>query len=232
VSQAAPKPVVLVVEDDASVRRALAVGLGAEGMRALEATTVAAAIRDLEQYVPDVLLLDLGLPDGDGLEVLRALRRWSALPAIVLSARGQEPQKVAALDAGADDYVTKPFGFPELVARVRAALRRTSRAPASATSVFTAGPLTADLERREVQVGGDPVALTATEFKLLAVLVRHADRVVTHAALARELWGPGAATHPSLRVHMTNLRRKLGPDPRAPSPIETLVGVGYRLRVE
>lgn len=229
----ATKPLVLVVEDDPSVRRLLAVGLAAQGFRVLEALTVLDARRDASQYVPDLVLLDLGLPDGEGIEVLRDVRRWSSLPVIVLSARGQERQKVEALEAGADDYVTKPFGFPELVARIRAAIRRSVRPAAPAGTRFEAGRLAVDLERRRVTVDGEEVALTPSEYRLLALLVRNADRVVTHGLLARELWGPGAAeSNPALRVHLTHLRRKLSPDPRAPALIETLPGVGYRLRLE
>lgn len=230
----AQRPLVLVVEDDPTVARLLATGLPAEGFRVLVVGTCRDALRDAEQYVPDAVVLDLGLPDRDGIEVLRGIRRWSALPVIVLSARGQETQKVAALEAGADDYVTKPFGFAELVARLRAAVRRAARLPAAGPgAVFEARGLRVDLERRSVSVGGAPVALTPTEYRVLALLVRSADRVVTHAALARELWGPGApASNPAVRVHLTHLRRKLASDPRSPGPIETLPGVGYRLRVE
>jgi two-component system KDP operon response regulator KdpE len=226
------KPLVLVVEDELAVRRSLAAGLPGEGFRVLETATAREAIRDARQYVPDVVVLDLGLPDRDGLDVLRDIRTWSALPVIILSARGQESQKVAALDAGADDYVTKPFGFAELVARLRAALRRAARPPGDGPSgTFEAGAVRVDLERRRVTVHEEEVALTPTEYRMLALLVRHADRVVTQGLLARELWGPGAlAVNPALRVHMTHLRRKLAPDPRTPGVIETLPGVGYRLR--
>jgi two-component system KDP operon response regulator KdpE len=234
VSSASAKPLVLIVEDDVSVRRSLATGLPVEGFRVLEASTVRDAIRDARQYVPDVVVLDLGLPDHDGIEVLRDLRTWSAIPVIILSARELEGQKVTALDAGADDYVTKPFGFAELVARLRAALRRAARPRGEGPSgVFEAGPVRVDLEHRRVTVDGEEVDLTPMEYRILALLVRHGDRVVTQGLLARELWGPGAApANPAIRVHMTHLRRKLAPDPTTPGVIETLPGVGYRLRAD
>ncbi len=224
-------PLVLVVEDDTAVRRVLATSLPAHGYRVVEASTAVEALRQVEQYVPDLVLLDLGLPDLDGVEVARRIRAWSRVPIVVVSARGREAQKVEALDAGADDYVTKPFGFPELLARMRAALRRATSAPGP-TTVFVSGLLTVDLERRRVQVAGHDVRLTPTEYRLLAVLVRSAGRVVTHRQLLREVWGPKSPEQNQyLRVYMTHLRRKLEPDPLRPALFETEAGVGYRLRV-
>jgi two-component system KDP operon response regulator KdpE len=223
---------VLVVEDEAAVRHVLSTSLSAHGYRVLEAETGGQALRDASQYVPDVVLLDLGLPDLDGVEVIRRLREWSAVPIVVLSARGQEAAKIAALDAGADDYLTKPYGFPELLARLRASLRRATRPPGGGPpAVFRAGPLRLDLERRRVEVSGKEVHLTPTEYRLLATLVKYAGRVVTHAQLLREVWGPWTPEHNTyLRVYMTHLRRKLEPDPAGPALIRTEPGVGYRLR--
>lgn len=231
-TSAGPLPLVLVVDDELAVRRVLATSLPAHGFRVVEAEDGASALRQAEQYVPDLVLLDLGLPDLDGVEVVRRLRAWSAVPVLVLSARAQETSKVAALDAGADDYVTKPFGFPELLARMRAAVRRgaVARGPAR-MGPFVAGPLEVDLERRRVRVAGHEVRLTPTEYRLLAVLVRHAGRVVTQRQLLTEVWGPKSAEASQyLRVYMTHLRRKLEPDPSRPQLFETEPGVGYRLR--
>jgi two-component system KDP operon response regulator KdpE len=234
VSTAGPQAVVLVVEDDASVRRVLGTGLPLYGFRVLEATTAAEALRDAGQYVPDLVVLDLGLPDKDGLDVIRGLRRWFARPIVVLSARGQEGQKVAALEAGADDYVTKPFGFLELVARLKAALRRSERPPGEVPgNVFETGPLRVDLAARRVWMDDEEVRLTPTEWNILAALVRNAGRVVTHDALAREVWGPASPdVSAAARVHLTHVRRKLAGDPKAPPLIETLPGIGYRLRAD
>jgi two-component system KDP operon response regulator KdpE len=228
------QPLVLIVDDELGVRRFLRAGLPTHGFRVIEAETGAAALRDAAQYVPDLVLLDLGLPDMDGLTVTRRLREWTAVPIVVLSARGQEAQKVLALDAGADDYLTKPFGFAELLARMRAALRRAAR-PSSGdpATVFESGPLRVDLERRRTHVEGREVRLTPTEYKLLAVLVKHAGRVVTHRQLLSEVWGPESAAESGyLRVYMTHLRRKLEPDRVGSRLFETEAGVGYRLRVD
>jgi two-component system KDP operon response regulator KdpE len=228
----APNPTLLIVEDDAAVRRVLASTLPAHGYRVLEAATGAEGVRDAAQYVPDLVLLDLGLPDMDGIDVVRAIRKWSGLPVIVLTARGQEGAKVTALDAGADDYVTKPFGFPELLARIRVALRHAARPPGGGPhGDFRSGPLHVDLERRLVRVDDREVALTPTEYRLLVVLVKNAGRVVTHRQLLREVWGPWSPEQNRyLRVYMTHLRRKLEPDPARPVLFETIAGVGYRLR--
>ena len=231
---AAATPLVMVVEDEATVRDVLATSLPAHGYRVVEAPDGATALRLAAEYVPDLVILDLRLPDMDGLQVAQRLRAWSSTPIVVLSARGQESQKVAALDAGVDDYVTKPFGFQELLARMRVALRHASRtAPAAADAVFVSGPLRVDMGRRRVRVGGKEVRLTPTEYKLLAALVRHAGRVVTHKQLLLEVWGPWSTEeHQYLRVYMTHLRRKLEPDPLHPILFETDAGVGYRLRTD
>ena len=227
----ADQPLALVVEDEPSVRRFLRAGFQAQGWRVIEAQTGTEAASLAMQYVPDVMLLDLGLPDMDGLEVLRRLRAWSTLPVVVLSARGQERQKVEALDAGADDYVTKPFGFAELLARVRATVRRTVRPTGAEPVVEAVGGLKVDLERRRVTLGEDEVHLTPIEYRMLSVLARHADRVVTYRQLAQAVWGPAETAHTaSLRVHMTHLRRKLEQGGR--SPFVTEAGVGYRLLAE
>jgi two-component system KDP operon response regulator KdpE len=180
------------------------------------------------------VLLDLGLPDLDGLEVTRAIRRWSSLPILVVSARGGEREKVEALDAGADDHLSKPFSLDELLARLRVALRHAARREAGAPlEAFTSGPLSVDLLARRVTCGGEPVHLTPIEYKLLGVLVRNAGRVVTHAQLLKEVWGPGSAGETRyLRVYMTHLRRKLEPRGKGPRLFTTEAGVGYRLRAE
>jgi two-component system KDP operon response regulator KdpE len=222
---------VLVVDDEPQVRRFLRLSLTAHGYRVLEAETGAAALVLAPAHVPDVVLLDLGLPDLDGVEVARRLRGWSAVPILVLSARGEELQKVSALDAGADDYLTKPFGFAELLARLRAALRRASRPGPGPESHFECGPLQMDLESRSVRLDGAEVHLTSIEYKLLATLVQHAGRVVTHRQLLESVWGPhGSRQTHYLRVYMTHLRHKLEPDPMRPRLFETEIGVGYRLR--
>jgi two-component system KDP operon response regulator KdpE len=229
-----PGPRVLVVEDDAALRALLVATLPAHGYRVLEASTAAVALRVAEEYVPDLILLDLGLPDLDGVECIRRIRGWSALPIVVLTARGQEAAKVEALDAGADDYVTKPFGLPELLARLRVALRHASRPPGGGHGTeFRVGPLHVDLEKRRVRVEDQEVALTPTEYKLLVALVKNAGRVMTHRQLLREVWGPHSPEENRyLRVYMTYLRRKLEPDPSRPRLFETIAGVGYRLREE
>ncbi len=227
-----PNPLVLVVEDEATVREVLATSLPAHGYRTIEAEDGASALRTASRYAPDLVLLDLRLPDIDGVEVARRLREWYTGPILVLSARGQEAQKVAAFDAGVDDYVTKPFGFQELLSRMKVALRHAARplAPGPGTE-FVAGPLRVDFERRRVAVGDREVRLTPTEYKLLAVLIRHAGRVVTHRQLLTEVWGPWSVEQfQYLRVYMAHLRRKLEPDPSHPSLFETDAGVGYRLR--
>jgi two-component system KDP operon response regulator KdpE len=223
----------LIIEDEPEVRRFLRAGLRIQGYRLIEAASGREGLVLLAQYLPDVVLLDLGLPDADGLDVLRQLREWSTVPVIVLSARGQERQKVEALDAGADDYLTKPFSLPELVARLRATLRRAAgggaRAPEGRIAV---GPVDIDIDSHEVRVHGRATHLTPIEFRLLAVLARNAGRVVTQKQLIGEVWGPKAADRgDSLRVFMAHLRRKLQPRDGGARLFVTEPGVGYRLLV-
>ena len=223
---------VLVIEDDAQVRRFLRTSLAAHGFRVHESVDGASGVRDAAQHVPELVLLDLGLPDLDGVEVVRRLRTWSRVPILILSARGEERSKVEALDAGADDYLTKPFGFGELLARMRAALRRAERPEGGESSELVHGPLRIDLARRRVDLDGREVRLTPIEFKLLAVLARHAGRVVTHRQLLTEVWGPHSAEETQyLRVYLTHLRRKLEPDPARARIFHNEAGVGYRLEL-
>jgi two-component system, OmpR family, KDP operon response regulator KdpE len=227
-----PGPSVLLVEDDPQIRRFLRAVLPAHGYRLLEAATGSEGLREAAMRTPELILLDLGLPDVDGLEVTRRLREWCTTPIVVLSARGLERDKVAALDAGADDYLTKPFGVEELLARLRVALRHASGIPQGG-SVFTVGSLSVDLAARTVRVEGKEVHLTPTEFKLLALLVRHAGKVVTQRQMLIEVWGPGSASNTHyLRVQMHGLRHKLEEVPARPRYLTTEPGVGYRLRVE
>jgi two-component system KDP operon response regulator KdpE len=230
------QPLVLVVEDEPQLMRFLRATLPAHGYRVLEATNGAQALVEAQTRQPDLVLLDLGLPDIDGVEVTRKLRGWSSVPIVVVSARGQERDKVQALDAGADDYLTKPFGTDELLARMRVALRHSARLSGGADggeSVFEAGDLRVDLGARLVRKRGSEVRLTRTEYRLLAALVKHAGKVLTHRQLLVEVWGPGAATESHyLRVYMAQLRHKLEDDPARPRHLLTETGVGYRLRVE
>jgi two-component system, OmpR family, KDP operon response regulator KdpE len=223
------EPLVLVVEDDAQVRRFLRAALSSHAFRLVEAGTVREAEQLATSHNPDVYLLDLGLPDGDGVDLARRLWEWTRAPIIVLSARGREEDKVNALDAGADDYLTKPFGVNELLARLRVALRHTQATPAG-DPVLEAGPLRVDLARREVTVEGREVRLTPTEFKLLALLARHAGKVLTHRQILKEVWGPNATEAHWVRVHMAELRKKVEADPARPRLLVTEPGVGYRLR--
>ncbi|MCX5661641.1 MAG: response regulator [Planctomycetota bacterium] len=227
-------PLILLIEDDPQIRRFLRPTLAAQGYRLVEATTGNEGLTQAATQPPDVVILDLGLPDIDGLEVTRRLRDWTAVPIVVLSARGQERDKVAALDLGADDYLTKPFGVPELLARLRAALRRSAaRAAREPEAVFAVGDLRVDLSARLVSVAGAEVHLTPTEYRVLTTLVRHAGKVATHSFLLKEVWGPPHVqeTH-YLRVFMAGLRRKLEKDPAQPRYLLTEQGVGYRLAVE
>ena len=232
-SRPVPGPLVLLVEDELQMRRYLRNGLPLHGYRLLEAESGTEALRMASQYAPDLVLLDLGLPDMEGVEVARGIRAWSALPIIVLSARGEERAKVALLDAGADDYLTKPFGFDELLARMRAALRRSQRPDSSADGVFACGPLSIDLAARRVRLEGVELHLTPIEYKLLTTLARHAGKVLTHRQLLVEVWGPPYAdqTH-YLRVYMGQLRHKLEAEPARPRFLLTEPGVGYRLVAE
>ena len=231
---ATPPPVALVIEDEASIRRFLRASLVDQGYRFFEAATGEEGLREAGARQPDVVLLDLGLPDVDGLEVIRRLRAWSAVPIIVLSARGQERDKVAALDAGADDYVSKPFGVGELLARLRVAQRHQARLGRGSTdTVFRVAELTVDLGSRAVRVGDREIRVSPTEYRLLATLVRHTGRVMTHRQLLQEVWGPGHTEQTEyLRVYMKHLRHKLEADPARPRLLLTEPGVGYRLRAE
>jgi two-component system KDP operon response regulator KdpE len=225
----AAAPVVLVVEDEAPVRRFLRAALEGHGYRLVEATTIREAEQLAPGHNPDLFLLDLGLPDGDGIDLARRLREWTRAPIIVLSARGREEDKVRALDAGADDYLTKPFGVNELLARMRVALRHAAAGPGG-EPIFEAGPLRVDLARREVTVDGREVRLTPTEFRLLALLARHAGKVLTHRQILKEVWGPAAVEVHYVRVHMAELRKKIEAEPARPRLLVTEPGVGYRLR--
>jgi two-component system KDP operon response regulator KdpE len=220
------------VEDEAEVLRFLRATLPAHGYRMTEARTAAQGLVEAATRSPAVVLLDLGLPDMDGVEVARRIRGWSNTPIIVLSARGREQDKIEALDAGADDYLTKPFGVGELLARMRVAVRNASRVGATAEHVLETGDLKVDLAARRVFVGGREVHLTRTEFNLLAMLARNAGRVLTHRQLLREVWGPGATEPHYVRVYMAQLRHKLEADPAEPRYLITETGVGYRLKTD
>jgi two-component system, OmpR family, KDP operon response regulator KdpE len=225
-------PLVLVVEDEAQVMRFLRTTLPAHGYRVVEANTGQEALVQASTRSPDLILLDLALPDLDGVEVTRRVRAWSATPIVVLSARDQESDKIEALDAGADDYLTKPFGVGELLARIRVALRHASRNEAG-EPVFQTGDLRVDLGARRVFLGEAEVRLTRTEYNLLATLVKHAGKVVTHRQLLREVWGPGAVEHSHyVRVYMGQLRHKLEREPARPRYLLTETGVGYRLKTD
>jgi two-component system, OmpR family, KDP operon response regulator KdpE len=227
-------PTVLVIEDEAQIRRFLRATLTANGYQLIEATTAQEGLVQAATRQPDVIILDLGLPDLDGLEVTRQLREWTTIPIIVLSARGQESDKVTALDAGADDYLTKPFSVSELLARLRVALRHAARTVQEpGEPIFVVGDLRVDLARRHVYIADQQVHLTPIEYKLLTTLVRYAGRVVTHRQLLQEGWGPGhtEANH-YLRVYMGQLRHKLEVDPARPRYLVTEPGVGYRLKTD
>lgn len=225
-------PGIVIVEDEPQIRRFVRTALEAEGCRVFEADTGQRGLIEAGTRKPDLLILDLGLPDCDGVDVVRDLRAWSTMPVLILSARTDETDKVAALDAGADDYLSKPFGVAELLARVRALLRR-ARSAADAGPVVSLGDITVDLARRQVERNGESVHLTPTEYRLLTILIANAGRVLTHRQLLREVWGPthGEDTH-YLRVYMTGLRRKLEADPARPRHLRTESGVGYRLVME
>lgn len=221
-------PLILVIEDEPPIRRFLRASLTNEGYRFNEAATGAEGLQLALQQTPDLVLLDLGLPDLDGREVLARLREWLTAPIVILSARDQETQKVAALDAGADDYVTKPFGTGELLARIRTALRHARPSQPEAAAV-TIGELKLDFAARRIVRGDQEIHLTPLEYKLLTTLVKHAGKVLTHRFLLREVWGPDASyeTH-YLRVFVAGLRRKLEADPAQPKYLLTEQGVGYR----
>jgi two-component system KDP operon response regulator KdpE len=228
----APGPLVLIVEDEPQMRRFLRATLAPRGFRLAEAETAAEGEIGATTHHPDLILLDLGLPDRDGIDLTRRLRERIATPIVVISARGREADKVEALDAGADDYLTKPFGVDELLARMRVALRHAARAQGGREEpVLEVGPLRVDLERREARVEGREIALTPIEWKLLALLARNAGKVVTHRQILNEVWGPGGGhqVH-TVRVHMASLRRKIEPDSARPKLLVTEPAVGYRLR--
>ena len=228
-------PLIAVIEDETPIRRFLHASLTVEGFRVLEATTAKEGMRLITQQLPALVLLDLGLPDADGAELIRQTREWSPMPIVVISARGDEHSKIAALDAGADDYLTKPFGVGELLARIRVALRHAARhgggdAP---TAPIVVGDLRIDLVARTVTKANAEVKLTKIEFDLLAVLARNLGKVVTHRQLLKEAWGPHAVQEPHyVRVFMANLRKKLEDNPSQPRWLVTDQGVGYRLRDE
>jgi two-component system KDP operon response regulator KdpE len=221
---------VLVVEDEPEIRRFLRSSLGAEGYRVVESETGERGAVDAGTHKPDLAIIDLGLPDIDGVEVIRRIRAWSPMPVVVLSARAQERSKIEALDAGADDYLTKPFSAGELLARLRVALRHSAGTAGADEPVFEAGELRVDLARRQVFRAGTEVHLTPNEYKLLTTLVKHAGKVLTHRQLLREVWGSAAGAQPHyLRVYMAQLRHKLEKDPAQPTLLVTEAGVGYRL---
>lgn len=224
--------VILAVEDEPALRSILRALFEAENYRFVEASTAARAEVEARTHKPDLMLVDLGLPDGDGLAVIRRVRAWSAVPIIVLSARTMEEQKIAALDAGADDYITKPFSAPELLARARAALRRNARRE-DGTSALAFGPLRIDLARRESRGPDGQIHMTPLEYRVLECLARQAGLIVRQEQLIREVWGPDRLDDSrSLRVCVKNLRSKLEPDPRRPRYLVTEVGLGYRLRAD
>src|SRR3984893_13021443 len=221
------KPVALVIDDEVQIRRLLRVVLESENYQVLDAETGQQGLMEIAGRRPDVILLDLGLPDFEGLEVLKRLREWSEAPVIVLTVRDDVQEKVAALDAGADDYFTKPFSTPELLARLRAAQRKTR--PEQEISVFKNGDLVVDLTARVVTRAGREIKLTATEYALLRLFVKHPGRVLTHRYILREIWGPKSDEHTTdLRFYVTHLRQKIEADSAKPRLIKTEPGIGYR----
>lgn len=227
------KSTILIIEDDVQIRRFLRAGLGAQGHQLREAESGERALAEAAIRPPDLIILDLGLPDMDGVEVVRRLREWNTAPILVLSARSRESDKIDALDAGADDYLTKPFGMGELLARIRVALRHRTTGGAEGASVFTAGNLRVDFASRRVALDGTEVHLTPIEYRLLGALIQHVDKVVTHRQLLKEVWGPAYVERSHyLRVHMAALRHKLEIDPARPRFLLTEAGVGYRLVAE
>jgi two-component system KDP operon response regulator KdpE len=225
-----PSPIAILIEDERQIRRFVRTALEGEGWSVHETDTLRQGLIDAGTRKPDLIVLDLGLPDGDGVEFLRDLRSWSQVAVIVLSARVDEADKIAALDAGADDYLTKPFGVGELLARVRAALRRRQQVGLASGSVFEFGDISVDLSLRVVQRRGAAVHLTPTEYRLLTLLVANAGKVMTHRQILREVWGPSHAEDGHyVRVYMGHLRQKLEDDPAQPRHILTETAVGYRL---
>jgi two-component system KDP operon response regulator KdpE len=221
-------PLILVIDDELQIRRFLRITLESIGYRVHEAVTGAEGLTEAATQRPDLVILDLGLPDEDGLNILKRLREWSHVPVIVLSVRNSDTDIIALLDAGADDYLTKPFSVGELQARLRLALRHTQ--PTPETAIFQSGALTVDLSKRLVTVNNETIKLTTTEYAMLRLFIQHAGRVLTHAQILREVWGPGYAeeTH-YLRVYVASLRKKIEADPANPRLITTEPGVGYRL---
>jgi two-component system KDP operon response regulator KdpE len=226
-------PVIVIVEDDPPLRRFLRTGLGTQGFQVHEADTGQRGLIEVGVRKPDLVILDLGLPDMDGVELVKAVREWSQLPIIILSARGGEQHKIEALDAGADDYLTKPFGLGELLARIRVALRHSARSPEMPEAeVFTTGNLKVDLGKRLVYVDDREIHLTPIQYRLLSVLVKHAGKVLTHHQILKEVWGPSCVDHAHyLRIYMSQLRQKLEADPTQPQYLRTESGVGYRLKI-
>jgi two-component system, OmpR family, KDP operon response regulator KdpE len=229
-----PKPLVLVVEDEPQMRKFVRIALESHDYRVIEAATAAEGIQQAISYSPDAVVLDLGLPDMDGMSVTRRVREWSTVPILVVSARGQEDSKVKALDGGADDYITKPFGAAELMARLRVALRHAAESRDVPTAIVRLGTeVEIDLVRRLVRVRGAEVHLTPIEYKLLTALVKHAGMVMTHRQLLERVWGPGHAHQMQyLRVYMTQLRHKLESNPARPQLLLTEPGIGYRLKAQ
>jgi two-component system KDP operon response regulator KdpE len=224
-----PVPVILVVEDEADISRFVQAALTAEGWHVFEADTVARGTIEAGTRKPDVIILDLGLPDGDGIALIRAVRQWSELPILILSARTEEQHKIAALDAGADDYLTKPFGVGELLARVRAMLRRRVKSAGVDAQVVSFGDVDVDLVNRVVRRAGEEVHLTPIEFRLLSALLAQPGKVLTHRQLLREVWGPSHSEQSHyLRIYMGHLRQKLEADSTQPAHLLTEPGVGYR----
>ena len=220
-------PVALIIDDEVQIRRLLRVVLEGENYQVREAKTGQEGLTEIASRRPDIILLDLGLPDMDGIAVLKRLREWSETPVLVLTVRDDEQEKVAALDGGAEDYVTKPFSTPELLARLRAAQRKTR--PAEEISVFKRGDLVVDLTSHVVTRAGHEIKLTATEYALLRLFARHPGRVLTHRYILREIWGPKSEEHRQyLRVYVTHLRQKIESDPANPSLVITEPGIGYR----
>ena len=226
------KPHILIVDDEAQIRKFLRTTLTSHDYQVSEAEKISEALKSLTVNPPELMLLDLGLPDGDGLNVIKELRGWSQLPIIVLSARGQEADKVAALELGADDYLTKPFGAAELLARIKVALRHAQKTIGQEPdTVFEVGGLMIDFAKRKVSVDGKPTHLTPTEYKLLCAMAQHAGKVVTHGQLLREVWGKHSTEQGHyLRIYMQHLRQKLGDDALNPKFLITETGIGYRLK--
>jgi two-component system, OmpR family, KDP operon response regulator KdpE len=225
--------VIVLIEDDPAIRLFLRTGLGAHGFKVFEADRGRQGIIEAGVRKPDLIILDLGLPDMDGVDVIKTIREWSAMPIIILSARSSEQHKIDALDAGADDYLTKPFGLGELLARIRVAMRHSLSSPAqNQDSVFTTGALKADLMKRQVFIDEREVHLTPIQYRLLSVLIKNAGKVLTHQYLLREVWGPSYRENSHyLRIYMSQLRQKLETDPAQPQYFLTESGVGYRLKV-